>query len=270
MVHVPGRSQAEGERFLGMVGSGSTGTGMQDLWLGHTLPWVRRNYYIALEGVEKEIAARRAQLGPRLKDPAEMESFVKWAVGRRNAIARLWRLPAGPGGVLGGEIRDWKIYGAGGRTLPNLLARTEAKYGETGMAALERIAASAAKPNPAETTAILRGAKYLKGGGAVLFVGGIAITAYDIYSAPPEQRVEVAKEEGVGMAGGFAGSNVAVGVCFLLGVSGVGLIAVGLVAGVAGAYAAEKMYYAHTHSPAVRNLYQQGETHVSHFSASPR
>ncbi len=269
VVVVPGRSSADAERFLGVVGSGSTGTGAQDVWLGMALPSIRNNYSRALQAVEREIAQRRVQAGSRLKDAAEMEKFAKWAVARRNAVARIWRVPAGPGGMLGGEIRDMRTYGPGGRSLPNLLARAERNYGETGVSALERIVGSASKPNPAETAAILRGAKYLKAGGAVLFIGGVALTAYDIYKAPEGQRVDVAKTEGVSMAGGIVGSNLAVGVCFFLGMTGVGLIAVGLVAGVAGAYAAEKLYYAHTHDHAVRNLCQHGESHLSRFRTAP-
>jgi hypothetical protein len=260
VVHVPGRTRAEGERFLRMIGSGATGTGAQDLWLGQALPWMRTNYYKALEEVEREIAERRAQAGSKLRDPVEMEKFVQWAIARRNAVARWWRLPAGPGGVLGGEIRDIKQYGPGGRTLPNLLKRVETKYGETGMTALERIASSATKPNDLETVAIMRGAKYLKYGGAVLFVGGLVWTGYDIYKAPEGQRVEVAKKEGIGMVGGLVGSNLAVGVCFLLGASGVGLVVVGLVAGVAGAMAAEKLYYSHSHDQVVQDLHVSGQT----------
>ena len=64
-VHVPAHSQEEGHNFLRSVGSGSLGSGANDLWLGHTLPWVRQNYK-ALENAEKEIAEERARLGMKL------------------------------------------------------------------------------------------------------------------------------------------------------------------------------------------------------------
>jgi hypothetical protein len=74
--------------------------------------------------------------------------------------------------------------------------------------------------------------------GAVLFVGGAAMTGYTILSAPEDQRWNVAGREAVGIGGGILTSNVVVGVCFLFGMTGFGLLAVGVVAGVAGAYMA--------------------------------
>jgi len=267
-VHVPARSEDEGNEFLRSVGSGTLGNGANDLWLGQALPWVRQNYYQALQKAENEIAAERARLGSKLSDMAELERFTAWAVSRRNAIARFWRIPAGPGGLIGGEIRDMRTYGLGGRSLPNLLNRVGTKYGETGETALKRVISSVSKPNAGETTAILRGARYLKAGGAVLFVGGLALTAYDIAKAPPGKRVEAAKVAGVQTAGGLVASNVAVGVCFLLGMTGVGLVVVGVVAGVAGAVGAEKMYYAHTYSEEFHELHTNGSTDISKWDIS--
>lgn len=169
---------------------------------------------------------------------------------------------------MGGEIRDWRQYGVGGRSLNNLLLRAESQ-GLTGEAALLKVLSSVDKPNPAATAAILKGARYLRGAGAVLLVGGAGLSAYNIASAPPEQRSNIAWREGASLAGGIVGSNLVVGVCFLLGMTGVGLVVVGLVAGVAGAMAAERIYYAHQSSNAIRQLDAGQVVTLREFSALP-
>ena len=42
-------------------------------------------------------------------------------------MARLWRVPGGAGGVIGGEVYDWRRYGPGGRTFNNLERRAAAR-----------------------------------------------------------------------------------------------------------------------------------------------
>jgi hypothetical protein len=268
---VPARSEEDAWRFLSQVGSGGmAGNGMHNMYLGSALPTIRNQYYKALEGVEAEIRARQAKLGSKLNDPRELRQFVEWASSERTRIARLFRIPAGPGGMLGGEIRDWRQYGAGGRSMDNLLARAEAKNGLTGEAALRKILGSVDKPNPAATESILRGARYLRSAGAVVFVAGAGWTAYNIASAPAEERPELMRREGSALAGGFVASNVAIGICFLLGMTGVGLIAVGLVAGVAGAMAGERIYYASQHSGVVQQMKAGQTVSIQQFATHPR
>ena len=243
---------------------------MHNMYLGSALPTIRNQYYKALEGVETEIRARQAKLGSKPNGPRELRQFVEWASSERTRIARLFRIPAGPGGMLGGEIRDWRQYGAGGRSMDNLLTRAEAKNGLTGDAALRKILGSVDKPNPAATESILRGARYLRSAGAVVFVAGAGWTAYNIASAPAEERPELMRREGSALAGGFVASNVAIGICFLLGMTGVGLIAVGLVAGVAGAMAGERIYYASQHSGVVQQMKAGQTVSIQQFATHPR
>src|ERR1700683_4904126 len=176
-VPVPAHTVDEGHQTLKVIGGGATGAGLRETTLGITLPKIRSAYYSALEAAEREISAERRRLGPRLNNPVEFRKFVAWASEKRTTIARVYRLPAGPGAVVGGEIRDNLKYGLGGRTTENLVARNVGK-GLTEEAAFTRVLATVDKPALAETEAILKGAKYLKGGGAVFFVGGAALTGY--------------------------------------------------------------------------------------------
>ena len=52
--------------------------------------------------------------------------------------------------------------------------------------------------------------------------------------------------------------------------TGVGLIAVGLVAGVAGAMAAERIYYASQHSGVVQQLKAGQQVSIQQFATHPR
>jgi hypothetical protein len=95
-VTVPARSDGDAWQFLALAGSGGiTGTGSMNLYLGTALPRIREHYYKALQSAEKEIAARRAALGPKLTDVGELRRFVEWASQQRSRIARQWRIPAG-------------------------------------------------------------------------------------------------------------------------------------------------------------------------------
>jgi hypothetical protein len=74
-----------------------------NLYLGTALPRIREHYDKALQSAEREIAARRAALGPKLTDVGELRRFVEWASQPRNRIARQWRIPAGPGACWAGR-----------------------------------------------------------------------------------------------------------------------------------------------------------------------
>jgi hypothetical protein len=268
VVPVPAQNMDEAHQVLAAIGQGTLGTGLHNTYLGHALPKIRAVYYAALESAEKEIVARQISLGPRLKDPAEFRKFVAWASEKRTSIARVYRVPAGLGGVVGGEIRDNLVYGPGGRTPENLVSRNM-RRGLTEDAAWARVLTTVDRPNPAATEAILKGAKVLKGGGAVLFVGGAALSGYEIYKARPEDRPELIKKEAITTGGSILVSDLAVGVAFMVGMTGVGLIAVGIVAGVAGAYAAEQMYYAHQHSHPMQEFQHRGIIHTTELRTTP-
>ena len=100
----------------------------------------------------------------------------------------------------------------------------------------------------------------MRGGGAVLGVAGLALTAYQIAQAPPEQRVAVAERSAVGFAGGLIGAEVgaallAVGAGLLMATPpGWIVLGVGLIAGIAGSLIADHIFYPPQYEPVARSL----------------
>jgi hypothetical protein len=241
---VPGETVEDGYDFLATVGEGTLGAGFRTTYAGQTMEPIRRGYYNFLKEVEERIAERQVALGDALERPETLRELARWSAQQRTRAARIWRLPSGVGGVVGAEIRDWRKYGLSGRTLPNLERYNATKYGIRGSESWTRIAASAAKPNPAETAAILKAARYLKRGGSVLFILGLGLTAYEIGKAEPERRPEIISREAFGFAGGSILSGLAIGVAFLgFGLVGWPLLLVGLVAGIGGGFIGERLFY---------------------------
>jgi len=87
-----------------------------------------------------------------------------------------------------------------------------------------------------EASFLMRHSGKIRWGGRALFVVGLAVSAYRIANATPEERPVVFAEEGGGMAGGALGTGGAVAGCLLLGVAtgGVGLFVCGLAGGIVG------------------------------------
>lgn len=239
------RNEQDALAALHHLGSGSTGTGLAGTYLGTAMPHIREAYYAALEKAQMEIAARQRMLGARLNDPAVQREFVRWASQKRTDIARVFRIPMGPGAMLGGEVRDWHKYGPGGRSFDNLYRRQMARPGMTDEQALMRILNSVDKPNAQVTLQAARTARILRGGGVVMVVGGIALSGYEIYQATPQQRPELIKRTAATTAASTAGSALAIGFAVMLGATGVGLIAIGIVAGIAASYATEEVFFTH-------------------------
>lgn len=102
-----------------------------------------------------------------------------------------------------------------------------------------------------------------------MFIGGAASMAYQVSQAPASQRMEVLLREGSAFAGGAVAGNLAIGVCFLLGVGGIPLLAVGLVAGLAGAFVAERVYFAHRGSPALQGFLSGQPQQLGNFRFQP-
>ncbi len=132
------------------------------------------------------------------------------------------------------EIRDWRTYGRGGRTYDNLVRR----YRGRGVPATQvpgRILDGATRSNPGVNRA-LRGASYLRHGGRVLIVVGVAVSAARIWNAGEEELPRVIGEELGGFIGGGLGAGAAVGICLVFGIAsgGWGLLACGVVGGIGG------------------------------------
>ncbi len=255
------RSQQEAWNTLDIIGGGVTGTGLSNTYLGMTMPTVRAQYYAALERAEREIAQRRAILGRQLENPAVYRGFVAWASAKRTSIARVFRIPMGPGAMLGGELRDNMRYGLGGRSLSNLEARNMAR-GLTQQESLTRILGSVDRPNAQVTAQALKAARILRSGGVVLFVGGLGLTGYEISQAQPKDRPYLVKKAAATTGASFGASTIAVGFAVMLGATGVGLIAIGIVAGVAAAYGTEEVFFSDAKANHTQALLTHGFVHA--------
>lgn len=252
-IAVPANSPEEAFYLLYHIGNGTTGA------LAHStvLQVLRNQYKIKLTKVEAQILQRRVALGMKATE-YELRGLAQWGARQRANTARLFRLPTPAVGV-GLEVRDWRTYGVGGRTWENLLKRQAAR-GNTGSSAYEALIGSATRSNVGVNESIARGAKLLKGGGGVLAVAGLGLTAYDIYKAPQEQRGAVATRHAIGFAGGLVASEIGVGLLTI----GAGLLlatppgwvvlAVGLVAGAVGGYIADRIFYPDDYRPAADRL----------------
>ena len=91
-----------------------------------------------------------------------------------------------------------------------------------------RGAIQSVRPNP--TSSIGRAAPWLRVGGRVLLVAGVAYSGYRIGSATPEERPRVIGEEAGGQIGGWGGAALGAGACIAFGIAsgGLGLLACGL------------------------------------------
>jgi hypothetical protein len=263
-VTVPGRSTQEALTFLEFAGGGMFGSGGRQVLAGMTLAPIRNAYYRRLAEVEREIAARRAALGSAPSEAA-LKELGGWAVRQRAAAARLWRVPSGPAAVVIGEARDWREYGPGGRTVGNMERRVMSR-GLRGAEVSEYFLKGAVRPNAKMTTQLLRGARFLRRGGGILAVAGLMMTEEEIRQAPAGQRTQIAKQEAVGMAGGFIGGEAAVGSVLAIGTAfalatppGWVLLGIGIIAGAGGSYVAEKFYFHDDGVTAVRAI-GRGET----------
>ena len=247
----------EAFRILYETGNGVGGTGVRNAYYGTVLEPIRNAYKTRLEAVESAIRQRRVGLGPNPTE-YELRGVAQWAARQRAWTARVWRVPT-PSLLAGLEARDWQKYGVGGRTFENLMARNAAA-GRSGTAAYEYILGSAVRSNAEVTASVARGARFLRGGGAVLGVAGLAVSAYDIAHAPAGQRGALAERHAVGFAGGLVGSEAAAGLLAI----GAGLLAatppgwvvigVGLIGGIAGGVIADRIFYPPKHEPIARRM----------------
>jgi hypothetical protein len=191
--------------------------------------------------------AAESRLGALGSKPtlAQLEALVRDATASRTRSARLWRLPTGPDVALLAEARDWRKYGPGGRSFDNLLGRSMKNSERMTWSRgdhLRQMLRNVDKTNPKVTAGVLRNARFLRGGGSVLFIAGLGWTAYEYQQTPVAQRAEFLKREGVSMLGGAVATGLAVALVISAPVSGVVVFGVALVAGVAGSTLAEGVY----------------------------
>lgn len=243
-LRVPGSSQEEGWHFLESLGSGAAGGGMRQMMAGATWEPIRLRYQAIDQALAQAAQRELAALGPK-PSLSQLEQLVKNATGARTRMARLWRLPTGPDVALLAEARDWKKYGPGGRSFNNLLARSmnNAERATWSRAEhLQQMLRNVEKANPKVTAGVLRNARYLRYGGAFVFVAGLGWTAHEYSQTPVAQRRAFVERQGAGFVGGAVASGLAVALIISAPVSGLVVLGVALVAGVAGGMAGEGLY----------------------------
>ncbi|MCB1888349.1 MAG: hypothetical protein KDH20_12145 [Rhodocyclaceae bacterium] len=238
-------------RFLEGLGGDAIGAGRRMAEIGINAPLLRAAYKREIEGMMVELARRLEAGEPK-------ESVARWVSAERNRI--ISRIRASSGLVTRGiyELRDWRQYGVGGRSWDNIQKRYQTR-GLSGEAMHNHIIRGAQTSNTTVNTAAMRGASYLRHGGRVVLVVGVAISAARIWNASEQALPRVIGEEMGGFIGGGLGAGAGVGVCMIFGIAsgGWGLLACGVVGGlgggVAGSYVggkvADGMYYTDDQTP---------------------
>lgn len=201
---VPGSTEQEGYAFLRSLDNGVAGAGARQFLAGATWDPIRRRYQAVDRALVEAAQMRVSRLGPN-PATAELEVLVRQASAQRTAAARLWRVPSGPDAMLAAEARDWAKYGAGGRNFNNLMKRSQANPARATWARddhLRQILRNVEKTNPAVDAAVLRNARYLKAGGAILMVAGLGWTYHEYQNTPASQKAEFIRREAVTTVGG--------------------------------------------------------------------
>jgi hypothetical protein len=267
MLRVPGSTQAEGYAFLETVSSGAAGAGGRQLLMGSTFEPIRQMYAAHDAQIAAMTQSRLAALGPK-PTVAQLTELAQWASQQRANSARLWRLPTGPDIGLMLEARDWQKYGTGGRTLPNLMNRNlRANPGLSTEQNLRRVIGTVGKTNPEVNLGVLRTARALRAGGSVLLVAGLGLTAYEYSQTPQAQRSEFLKREGAGFVGGAVAAGLATALVLTFGLPGLVVIGIGVVAGMAGAWAGQQIYLAASGSGAQTQAHGTGIIQASALPA---
>lgn len=223
------------------------GTGYRMWNLGISIPQIRREYI----HFDKQLANR---LKIRTEQGIYSENdLAKWVVDERTKIARRLRLRGmarqGLPSFIIYETRDALKYGMGGRTYPNMVNYAQKKGYNTVAKADQYLLKSATRPNTKISSASLKVGKYLKNGGRVGIVVGVALSTHTILTAEESQLEVVISREAGGIIGGSLATSATVGVCLVFGIvtGGWGLLAVGLIAGtgggIIGGYFCEKTYH---------------------------
>jgi hypothetical protein len=226
---LPATTPAEAADFLEAVGSGAPlGSGVRMYRLGVSMPVIREAYAREIHALVKTV--ERMQ-----REGQSTSTIARHAVVQRRLIANRMRSRSGVGTRLLFEVRDWAEYGPGGRSLRNVEARY-VRRGYSGAGLHQQMIRGATHPNTGISNTAIRGARYLRHGGRVILVISLPVTAYVLLTTPPDQLPRVLSREAGGFLGGAAGSGLGVGACLVFGIAtgGWGLLACGIVGGVAG------------------------------------
>jgi hypothetical protein len=107
---------------------------------------------------------------------------------------------------------------------------------------LRHVGSNVGKTNANVNSGVYRSARYLKAGGAIVMVAGLGLTYREYQKTPESQKAEFLRREAVSAAGGALASGLATAFMVTTTAAGIVVVGVGLVAGVAGALAAEGIY----------------------------
>ncbi len=249
---LPARSESEALAFLEGLGGDAAGAGWAMRRIGIDAPAIRALYKQEVEDLARQIAAR-------LERGESTEAVARWASEQRRQIVRRMRAGTGRVSQVVYEVRDWRQYGRGGRTYPNMVRHYQAR-GVPHSAIPGRILEGATRSNKGVNQAIMNGASYLRHGGRVLIVVGVAVSAARIWNESDEELPRVIGEEFGGFIGGTLGAGAGVGVCLVFGIAsgGWGLLACGVIGGIAGGVGgsmaggaiADGVYYSDASTPA--------------------
>lgn len=267
MCSLPASSPQDAAEFLEIVGSGGAlGAGSRISRLGVQMPAVREAY-------EREIARLVSDVERRRREGQATSVIARHAVQERRRIANAMRWRTGVGTRVLFEVRDWAEYGAGGRSVRNVEARY-LRRGYTGASLHQQMIAGATHPNTGISATAIRGARYLRQGGRVVVVLSLASSAYVLLTTPESELPRVLAQETGSFAGGALGSGAAVGACLVFGIAtgGWGLLACGIVGGVAGGalgdWAGDRLYAAQ--APAIEQAVRAtGVLDVSSLRPAP-
>lgn len=174
---LPAQSDKEAFNFLRDIGGGAAGAGRAMRRIGVDAPVIRTRYKQEIENLARQIAER-------LEQGESTESVARWASEQRRQIVRNLRAGSGRFAQVLYEVRDWRQYGRGGRTYSNMMRHYQAR-GIPNSAVPGRILNGASSSN-LNVNQAMRGANYLRHGGRVLIVVGVAISAARIWNASEE------------------------------------------------------------------------------------
>ncbi|MCP3927644.1 MAG: hypothetical protein GY705_00910 [Bacteroidetes bacterium] len=232
------------ENNINFLGSGYS------MWnLGISIPQIRKGYI----HLNNQLANRlKSRMGKGIYSD---HNLAKWVVNERTKIARHMRLRGmsrqGLSSFAIYKARDTLKYGQGGKTYSNMVKyalKTQPKV-YTVAQADQYLLKSATRPNTKISSASFKVGKYLKNGGRVAVVVGVALSTHTILTAEEYRLEEVISREAGSFAGGALATSATVGVCMIFGIltGGWGLLAVGIIAGtgggILGGYLGEKTYH---------------------------
>ncbi|WP_437983674.1 hypothetical protein [Sorangium sp. So ce117] len=289
---LPARNASEARQVLEVCASGAASGAWRNLEIARIADLIRDGYKAHLEHLDTEISAKYEEF---LAGRMTKEQFARWASAQRTRGARYYRLQTlkkgAPIAAVLPEIRDQFEYGLGGRNFSNLVTRTQEKLGPGASReqVYDRIIKGATKPNAQVSLRVNDFVRYMETGKPLIFarsvkispktalrglgVIGVATGAYDVITAPPAQRGEVARRIGFEFGGAIAVSEVGIASLVAFTATPFGwVIAAGIILGVGGSVLGgrlhDKIFYSNSAESVHGALQRSGAIEQSHLQSS--